>query len=325
MRRPRETCKTILEGDCDVRESMIADYLKRSHMRTPPSNIRDLMLFMLTDKRYERPEISDVNDWLSSTGGHDSIYHGPCCPIAQHCHIFSSRNDLWRTEIENYLPTNNFDEQERTLDRLELSATKWSGTGPSFDVDYHELSAEFREELKASRGQTRGAGDYREVKQVVCERVPMADKKFLGAGGVWLKVLKNERMWRRLQGHHHIIRPVGTYVEESGYLHTLFYPVADCDLDKLLDLCEGLWSSSRKVASDGDTAENLRILRTAAGIHFTKDGYILQQEVIAILMRLMGCLAETMQWMHYANMANGDLKPKNILLRRGMLFVNPSP
>ena len=60
----------------------------------PPQNLQDLMSYVLKDVRYERPEISDINNWLTSIGGDKSQYHGECCRITPHCPNFSAEGQI---------------------------------------------------------------------------------------------------------------------------------------------------------------------------------------------------------------------------------------
>lgn len=50
-----------------------------------------------------------------------------------------------------------------------------------------------------------------------------------------LAILREESaVFRKLEGHQHIIKIVGTYWKGSKF-NLLTFPVADCDLDQLLN------------------------------------------------------------------------------------------
>lgn len=329
--RPRSKCSAVLESECSVREALIKDYLHpprddrgnfilRQGRRGAPDHLRELIAFMLKDNRYDRPEISDVNDWLYMTGhtgvGDHALYHGRCCPSPKHCPHFSGRNRLWRDRIKQYAlveDSEDFEAQLSLLEKLETSPDKWSGSGESFDVNYDDISFEVREQLRISSTRV-GSGASSAVSGVVCHGIRMTSSR------IWntfqAEHQRNNEMialWRKIQGHRHITKLVGTYWTNehlSTSYHILRVPWADCDLNELLDKCQDMWSTGWPTKSSSDIARVLDVSTATP------------RDVTAFLKRLMGCVADTLNWIHKREIMHGDLKPNNILLHRGNVFVN---
>ena len=131
FQKPIAGCSLILGGDCSLREAKINYYLQDSSATSmnggyfgPPQKLRDLMSYMLKDDRYERPEISDINNWLTSIGGDKLQYHGKCCCSTQHCPNFSAKGQLWRERIQRYLALEHLEEQIRLVEKLDRKSTR---------------------------------------------------------------------------------------------------------------------------------------------------------------------------------------------------------
>jgi len=85
--------------------------------------------------------------------------------------------------------------------------------------------------------------------------------------------------------HEHIVTLIGSFTE-PGYFGLLMSPVAECNLTKFFD-------------------------STLAG-----------PDEKSLLRTFFGCLANTIYYLHYeANIKHKDIKPENILVQRGGVFV----
>ncbi|KAF2260459.1 kinase-like protein [Lojkania enalia] len=113
------------------------------------------------------------------------------------------------------------------------------------------------------------------------------------------RIFDNEiKIIRNLASHHHIIRIFATYVAKRE-VGLILQPVADDgDLDAFLD----------RFREDAEESE-------------ATDGRIIaHQAKIFILQRAFGCLASGLEFMHQLKVRHKDVKPRNILIHRGLVL-----
>lgn len=129
------------------------------------------------------------------------------------------------------------------LDELANGPARWANVNSTFDVDFEKIPKELQMQLQS--GKPIGSkGGYGIVRRIVYRDVPLAKKSILTYTKADLNRIKQEvSIGKKLDGHRHIVQLVGTYIttaDGNQFLNILTFPVAACDLDRLLDDCEAL-------------------------------------------------------------------------------------
>lgn len=219
-----------------------------------------------------------------------------------------------------------FERQLSRLLELERSTKKWSGTGQAYDVDYEDVEpVAIRKELRKS--EELGEGAFAMVRRTTCHSIPLARKSLHALSEQRLKDIKEEiKIGVSFAGHKHLVKLVGTYTteEHSGATtyHILTFPVADCDMDKFLRNCVAARDGNFLVSNP-----NIHEMLIAASAVDIPGHDAFEAGMFAafrnFLKRTMGCMTDAVAWMHSAkdHIAHLDLKPHNILLRNGRLYL----
>lgn len=130
--------------------------------------------------------------------------------------------------------------------------------------------------------------------------------------------------------HKHILKLVGTYTLKNRSLYLLLYPVAVCDLGKFLEDIDDLRTGN--CADRDDALKRLRLLGVknvgtiqdlAAGRASTQRITTSSSTVTAVgfLQQILGCMTEALAFVHEKDIRHCDLKPKNILLSPGRVYL----
>ena len=204
------------------------------------------------------------------------------------------------------------------LSYLETCAKCWSGTGQKCDVKSSALSATIKSQLNVAK--LLGSGGFAIVHRVVLSGVPLARKGINVHTPTQLDDIKTEvDHVKSLSGHKHIVQLVGTYVDDTHPSFDTFYiltfPVADCDMSNFL----AEYEKSPSPTTDSGTIAKLC---NAAGIAATNSRYtpfsaLLQQ----FLKQTLGCITTAIAFMHSHKISHDDIKPANILLRSGCIYI----
>ena len=206
------------------------------------------------------------------------------------------------------------------LKEMNATSTYWTGTDQQFDVNYESLSSDIRSQLYNRR--TLGTGVNGEVHEIQCQNINMARKSVRACHRRPLASLKSEiNAIQKLEDHRHIVRLMGSYItsDHGGEtLHILTFPVADCDLHRFLDCMETLGPTLHPHSTQS-SSNDAQLLAAAVGQSSLDDVDALS--LGTQLKKTMGCMAEAVRWIHSKKISHDDLKPANILLRRGRIFI----
>ena len=210
-------------------------------------------------------------------------------------------------------------EDDQALQVLDAWAKgmQWTGNGKRFDALYATLDGKFQNQLKQCR--FLGVGGHGQVNKVLYRAVMMARKSFMIPADIEehrLEELKKEaKLGLKLEGHHHIIKTVGTYLEGEDWFHMLLYPVAACDLDRFLADFTHLQSVNQEQQIKRATSQRFQALGFGTG------PFVAVNRFSQRLLEIMGCITQGMVWMHGKDIRHRDLKPANVLLRRGEVLL----
>lgn len=150
--------------------------------------------------------------------------------------------------------------------------------------------------------------------------------------GVKVEKLREEANVMERLAHKHILKLVGTYTLRRNDLFLLLYPVCVCDLSTFLDDIEDIRAdvdSSPEIRQgrvralgldldDIGTIEDLAVLRQPCG---KGESILRTKTAVGFLQQVLGCTTEAVAYVHSQDIRHRDLKPKNILLSPGRVYL----
>jgi len=148
--------------------------------------------------------------------------------------------------------------------------------------------------------------------------------------GITVEKLREEANAMERLAHKHILKLVGTYTLKSKNLYLLLYPAAVCDLSKLLEDIDDIRSGSCADREDAfkrlgllgikntGTIEDLAISRPRIQTISASSTTV---TAVGFLQQILGCVTEALAYVHETGIRHCDLKPKNILLSPGRVYL----
>ncbi|CAG8974109.1 hypothetical protein HYALB_00002744 [Hymenoscyphus albidus] len=221
-------------------------------------------------------------------------------------------------------------DEEKQIEKWERSKGQWSGHGKHASSKFNDQSIEALEEL--------GSGTYGLVERISFKAVTMARKHIKLCNRMPIDRIREEANVMEVLSHKHIVKLVGTYtkrrrvrnVEVERDFFLLLYPAATCDLDDFLRDVGTMIAGTCEEKSEAETRLQLLGLKEFGRLGGEKkiprnssiDGDTRRPSTaIEFLLRTLGCIAEAVAYVHERGIRHRDLKPKNILLSRGRVFL----
>ncbi|KFY89242.1 hypothetical protein V500_05845 [Pseudogymnoascus sp. VKM F-4518 (FW-2643)] len=197
------------------------------------------------------------------------------------------------------------------IEQWSASQKYWSGTGQKH-IKHTELKSKVHVEGPL------GAGGAAFVERVTYGAVAMARKKIDRRRHRYatLERLREEAEIMDKLVHRHIVALVGTYTQGANVLYILTYPVAVCDLHHLLDDIEDL-----RLGTSADVEDAVKRCEMLGFRQGGEQEDALEKQVHAYLVSLLGCVTEALTYIHAQRIRHQDLKPSNILLAPGQVYL----
>ena len=226
-------------------------------------------------------------------------------------------------------------EDATSSSRDQIDIEDWSQTGRGSHVDFGDEETlpivQGRYTFRAfivtasltitSPGRFLGRGAMGDVYETSIQGYKVAHKRTIFKRRIGRVERKEVEILQRLS-HVHIVQLIGTYTQ-GRHLGILMYPVAVCDLHTFFEDVEA-WS---KAVTESNTSEKLRkALGTDVDARLDALNYDFPQggkgNWASIVYCKMGCLVSAITYLHEQRIRHKDLKPSNILLSPGRLWLS---
>lgn len=153
-----------------------------------------------------------------------------------------------------------------------------------------------------------GKGAWAFVYETAVQSHRLALKKMFFKRKVDMIGRKEIEILRKLS-HPHVVQLLGTYTH-GNWLGLLLYPVAVCDLQTFFEDVEAF----QQQKADDYQKEHLELLGSLNDTEATGWASPIYSQI--------GCLVSAISFLHSHDIRHKDLKPSNILLSKGALFIS---
>ncbi|KAF3004394.1 hypothetical protein E8E13_010108 [Curvularia kusanoi] len=193
--------------------------------------------------------------------------------------------------------------QSASNDVLETIKNDWTGMGKDPHVEFKR-----GEKAPLQKGRQLGSGVAGVVHETTIRGHCFAWKIISSKRNAKLIDRSEINILMRLS-HVHMIQSFGTYTQQRD-LGILLYPVASCDLEIFFEDVEAFCTSQ----ADDDQKARLK------DVGYTLDPTA-KYKAWPIYTQI-GCLVTALAYLHSERIRHKDIKPSNILLKRGKLFLS---
>ncbi|KAL1840948.1 hypothetical protein VTJ49DRAFT_7607 [Mycothermus thermophilus] len=219
--------------------------------------------------------------------------------------------------------------ERRTIEEWEASRQHWSGIGKHLPLDNFAEAKKLHDRFKLASDTPLGSGSYGVVQKVLLSTnnrsICLARKLVRPPSRRYpMQLLREEANVMEKLRHEHIIKLVGTYCIQTS-LYLLLWPVAVCNLDILIGDIDSLRTGQgdkedivgRLHSLDLKDLDAIKQPRAALKMTTKSQGNC----PIQFLREIMGCITRAVDYCHSENIRHLDLKPSNILLNPGRVYL----
>ncbi|KAL7941212.1 kinase-like domain-containing protein [Trichoderma barbatum] len=168
-----------------------------------------------------------------------------------------------------------------------------------------------------------GGGAFGRVDKVTHGSVCLARKRIMRRRGLTIEDLRQEGLTMRKLDHRHVVKLVAAYMPRPHELCLLIWPAAVCDLDTLLDNLDSIRTGKgdrEDILARLDALE-LNDLSAIEPSTVTQNMDSLAKCPFEFLRGVVGCAARAMAYCHSNDVRHLDIKPSNILLKPGRVYL----
>ncbi|UKZ83084.1 hypothetical protein TrVFT333_010886 [Trichoderma virens FT-333] len=168
-----------------------------------------------------------------------------------------------------------------------------------------------------------GGGAFGRVDKVTHASVCLARKRIMRRRGLTIDDLRQEGLTMRKLDHRHVVKLVAAYMPRPHELCLLIWPAAVCDLDTLLDDLDSIRTGKGdrgEILARLDALE-LNDLSAIEPSTVTQNMDSLARCPFEFLRGVVGCAARAMAYCHLNDVRHLDIKPSNILLKPGRVYL----
>ncbi|KFA74867.1 hypothetical protein S40288_06474 [Stachybotrys chartarum IBT 40288] len=168
-----------------------------------------------------------------------------------------------------------------------------------------------------------GHGAFGHVDKVALGSVLLARKRITRRRGFTFDDLRQEGLTMRKLNHRHVVRLVATYAPRAHELCLLIWPAAVCNLSVLLEDVEALRLGEGDRTDILDRFAALDITDLTAIEPATQDQRLDVPGTcpLEVLRSVVGCVARALSYCHANQVRHLDIKPSNILLKPGSVYL----
>jgi serine/threonine protein kinase len=168
-----------------------------------------------------------------------------------------------------------------------------------------------------------GYGAFGRVEKVTFGSLCLARKRIPRRRGFTIDDLRQEGLTMRKLDHRHVVKLVATYAPRPHELCLLIWPAAVCNLSVLLEDIEALR------LGEGDREDILERLHALdltdlSAIEPAVDAQCFRSTAkcpLDFLRNIIGCTTRALAYCHASDVRHLDIKPSNILLRPGRVYL----